>query len=276
MAPNRRSVSMADFAAGITDIGDMAPSINILIYGDPGSGKTCLAAGLPNALFLACDPSWIAAVKIGRRPPNLRVISNFETLDAGLSWLEDGNASNYRWIVVDGLSVLQMKLLHQFSREAWEDNPAKRVSAHQPDKPDYFRQQNVIKTSVARLMDLPTNVLVTAHAVDGDDNGEPVVRPHIEGRGYAVGNAVTALPAMIGYLYPSIVGEGKEARQVRRIRWEQVVHPETGVTYMAKNQINEWTVTDDLSPEALDAVAGTPVGSTQNGRRRTRATGKPQ
>jgi hypothetical protein len=258
MPPVRKpAMTMAEFAAGITDLGDSIPSVNILIYGDPGCGKTGVAGGLPDSLLLACDPGYLTAKRLGYKC-SFSKITSMERLEAALNWLEDGGAENYRWVTLDGMSVLYARLLQEAARQAWEENPAKRVSAVQPDKPDYFRAQNAVKSAVARLMDLPCNVMLTAHAAHGeDDEGETWVRPHIEGRGYMVGNAVCALPNAIGYMYPGIIefgtGKNRSKKQTRRIRWETTRHPETDVIYLAKDQTGALApITDDISGVQLD------------------------
>jgi hypothetical protein len=250
------AMSMAEFAADITDLGDTLPSNNIMLYGDAGSGKTALASGLPDSILFGFDPGWMTAKKL-KRKCRLRQITTYEALMAGIAWLEDGAWESYRWIIADGGNMIFTRILQQFTREAWEANPEKRVSAYQPDKPDYFKAQNVFKSAVARLCDLPTNVIFTFHAQHGDDmEGETWIRPHIEGRGYAVGNFVTGLVNSIGYMAPASVREGGESRQVRRILWQQYRNEEKGITYLAKDQLNIFPMTtDDLTPEQLDEMA---------------------
>lgn len=262
MAPVRRQ-TMADFASSIIDIGDSVPSLNVLIYGEPGSGKTGLVGGLPDALLLACDPGYLTAKSLGYRPA-FKQMTDYATLNAALNYLEDGGAANYRWVIVDGLSVLQNRLLFEFTGDAWRENNAKRVSPYQPDKPDYFKAQNVLKNSVSRFCDLPVSVAFTCHVSSGyDDDGEKWVRPHIEGRGYHVGNAVCALPNVIGYMYASSVEEeikeGKKTvtrtRQTRRIRWQQYYREDTDTRYLAKDQtmaLGDYT--DDLTPVDFDRL----------------------
>lgn len=252
----QRPMTMAEFASSITTLGDMMPSFNGLIYGEPGCGKTGLVGGLPDALLLACDPGYVTAHRMGYKPA-FQVVNGYERLMAALNFLENGGAENYRWVILDGLTVLQSRLLFEFCGDAWTENNAKRVSAYQPDKPDYFKAQNVLKSSVARLCDLPTNVMFTAHASSGyDTDGDRWVRPHIDGRQYHVGNAVCALPNAIGYMYPSVVDAARGTRkQVRRIRWQQYYHEETDTRYLAKDQtMTLGETTDDITASQFDGL----------------------
>lgn len=254
--PVRPAMTMAEFASSITDLGDSIPSVNIALYGDPGTGKTGLLADLPDTLMLAFDPGWVTAQRMGRKC-KIAKVNTHEQLAAGLDWLEDGGAEGYRWILADGCSILQTRLLQQFNKEAWTENPAKRVSAYQPDKPDYFKSQNVFKSMIARLCDLPVNVVFTFHAMHGDDQeGDTWIRPHIEGRGYQVGNFVTGLMSSIGYMAPASVRDGKNTRQIRRILWHQFRDEEKGVGYLAKDQLGAFPMLlDDPTAAEFDKLA---------------------
>jgi hypothetical protein len=241
-------MTMADWAKGIIDIGDSSPSANILLYGAPSCGKTALLSALPDALLLGFDPGYVTARSM-KRKCKVRPINTERELLAGMDWLEDGGYQNYRWIIADGLNILQTKLTLDSAKDAWIADNSKRANAFQPDKPDYYRQQNGLKVLVARLCDMPVNVAFTSHALigDSDDNAE-WIRPHIEGREYKVGNFVTGMMSSIGYMAVRekmrvVKRGGKPIEEPtgevsRHILWEQRYNSDTGVTIMAKDQLN--------------------------------------
>lgn len=249
MAPPRKpAMTMEEWASEITDIGDSNPSANIMIHGAPGCGKTALLSQLPDSLLLGCDPGY-ATAKTLKRKCKVRAVSDERELMAGVHWLADGGYKQFRWVTLDGGTILQQKMTLANAKEAWEADNSKRVNAFQPDKPDYFKQQNALKNAIAMLCDLPINVAFTFHSEigDGADDGE-WIRPHIEGRGYKVGNFVCGLMSSIGYM--AIREEVKRVRRAgklveektgevaRRILWEQRYDTDTGVTIMAKDQLN--------------------------------------
>ena len=76
-------MTMAEWAEGITDIGDSSPSANIMIYGAPGCGKTALLSELPSALLLGFDPGYATAKTLGRKC-QVRPVKDERELMAGV------------------------------------------------------------------------------------------------------------------------------------------------------------------------------------------------
>jgi hypothetical protein len=230
-------MTMADFAKGMFELDGATEHKNILIYGGPGSGKTVLAGTVPGRLlFLAGEPGYISAARLGARG-QARLIPDTATAVAAAAWLEDGNASKFDWIVADGVGTMQNKFLLNYTAEAYDANPAKRAGRNLPDKPDYFNAQNFLKSWVARLIDLPCNVIFTAHAMFPEDKatGEQLVYPSIQGKGYEISSYICGLMHAVGYMSPRTNAEGEP---VRRILWQSVRDPNLETTYFAKDQFD--------------------------------------
>lgn len=259
MATERKGMSIREFEAGMFDLDGATEFYNILLYGDSGCGKTVLAGSVPGrTLFLAGEPGYISAARMGLLAPGAkgRLIPDTASAAAAILSLESGGASRFDWIVVDGVTTMQTKFLLGYAAEAWDANPAKRAHRNLPDKPDYFNAQNFMKSWVARFIDLPCNVLFTGHAMrPEDENGETLVYPGIQGKGYEVSNYIAGLMHGVWYMSTRVVESGGEARQVRRLLFQQYVDPKNETRYFAKDQTNTlglWaTVRDPDNPDGV-------------------------
>lgn len=252
-------MSIRDFENGIFDLDGSSEFWNIFLYGDSGAGKTVLAGSLPGrVLFLAGEPGYISAARMGGLAPGAkgRLIPDTATASAAILSLESGGAAKYDWIVVDGFTTMGVKFLLNYAAEAFDQNPTKRAHRNLPDKPDYFNTQNFMKSWASRFIDLPCNVLFTGHAMrPEDENGETLVYPAIQGKGYEVSNYIAGLMHGIWYMKTSIVERGGEAVQTRRLLFQHYVDPVNETRYFAKDQTNSLgrfaTVRDDENPNGV-------------------------
>lgn len=250
MATEKVGVTLKDFEAGMFDLTGATEFKNIMVYGGPGAGKTVLAGSVPGRiLFLAGEPGYISAARLGARG-TARLIPDTATAVAAAAWLEDGNASKFDWIIIDGLGTIQNKALLNYAAEAFDANPAKRAHRNLPDKPDYFNAQNFVKGWVSRMIDVPCNTFFTAHAMYPEDKatGEQLVYPYIQGKGYEVSSYVCGMMHAVGYMAPRIKQTDDGPVEVRRVLWQNTIDPKTETTYFAKDQFNALGRTTDVGP----------------------------
>lgn len=270
-------MSVAEFEQALFELDGASEYWNILLYGDSGCGKTVLAGTVPGrCLFLAAEPGYISAARLGAHG-KARLIPDAATADAAIRYLEGGAYSKYDWIVADGIGTLQTKLVLGYAAEAFDANPAKRAHRNLPDKPDYLNAQNFMKGWCARLIDLPVNVLFTAHAMrPEDDNGETLVYPGLQGKGYEVSNYISGLMHGVWYMSTRIVGTGANAKQTRRLLFQHYVDPKSDTRYFAKDQTNNlgrWATVRD--PDNPDGVMMPELIAMMNGENPKRSTKKP-
>lgn len=250
MATERQGMTVAEFEAGLFDLDGATEYKNILVYGGPGSGKTVLTGTAPGRLLiLAGEPGYISAARMGARG-TVRLIPDTATAVAAAAWLEDGNASRFDWVIADGIGTMQNKFLLNYAAEAYDANPAKRMHRNLPGLSDYFNAQNMLKSWVSRLIDLPCNTMFTAHAMFPEDKatGEQLVYPAIQGKGYEISSYICGLMHAVGFMSPRIKEIDGVPTEVRRIVWQMTRNPANETTYFAKDQFNALgKFTDDLN-----------------------------
>lgn len=233
----RKEVSVSDFQKEIIRLEGTSENIAGLIYGDSNVGKTLLAGTLPEKTFwLVCEPGFKSAVRLRQKygkPPHkgARKIADTATALAAVDWL-NAKPSGKRyprysyldWIVLDGVSTMQDRFRLAYAAEAF-DTKGSRAHRNLPDKPDYFNTQNFLKSWIPMLVDMPVNLLITAHAyrTDNTASGDPLVFPGIQGKDGETSNAISGLMDFTGYYSAKRMKSRRtgQTRVIRRLWFDQ-------------------------------------------------------
>jgi hypothetical protein len=259
MATERDRMNVSDFEAEMFDLTGGIEFNKILIYGDPGVGKTRLTGTLPGRkLWLAGEPGFVSAAQTGGG--RVRIIPDTATALAAMEWLEDGNDRKFDWVVIDGASTMQNKFLLGYAAEAFDKNPEKRAHRNLPDRPDYLNAQNFMKGWLARAVDLKVNVFVTAHVLRSEtDEGDLLVMPDFQGRGHQVASYISGQFYVVGLYRMATLKTGEnKGKQIRRINWQMFKDPENDATYFAKDQsdrLGRFTDNPEM-PDILEKING--------------------
>lgn len=164
----------------ITELDDFTESINLLVYSDPGGGKTVLAGTAPNATIVATEPGTISAKRMGSKARVMRV----KTLDEFMEWLRwarRGGVKAGEWWIIDTLTELQGLLIKGILQDAHIANAARDLDT--PAIQDYMKWQLQFKRVVHAMNDLPCNILYTCHTMDSEDeDGERIILPALSGK----------------------------------------------------------------------------------------------
>jgi len=201
--------------------------LNILIYGEPGAGKTFLAGTAEDSpmtspvLFLDIEGG-ITTIRNRSGidvPPNMKNISEIEILYDKLWKSIDKGKMYYKTVVIDSLSELTDVDMRSIMKEAHSKNPDK-VDKDVPSQREWGKARSHMRTIVRAFRDLPCNVIFTAQVATLQEEGQPTkFMP-----GFA-GKLRTELPGfmdIVGYIHPK-VEEGVIVRKLQIQGTQRVV-----------------------------------------------------
>jgi hypothetical protein len=161
--------------------------IRMIVYGDPGVGKTPFAATAPNALMLEADRGEQSAVINGSTAKKW-VLEDYNDSTEAYEYLRHGGTKDFEWLILDGITMFQERGLDHIMADLVASKPHRQLWG--PDKGEYGQNMNRIAKFIRDLKDLPINLILTAHAM-------------VSERELADGSIVTnMMPAIQGRLMP--------------------------------------------------------------------------
>lgn len=204
----------------IIKVVDYDESINMLIYGDSGVGKTVLCGTGEKSLILGLESGVISAGR-QRSTADLWPVKSWQDVEDCFLYLQGGGHSDYKWVHIDSLTDMQEKLLRHILDSAMEDNKSR-----DPDIPaiqDHQKWQNMLKRFVNGFNDLPLNVHYTALEMRREnEEAEDIVLPLILGKDYQISQTICGKMHVVGRMSKKVVGSGDDRKTQRRIQFEQI------------------------------------------------------
>lgn len=197
----------------------------MLVYGEPGAGKTYLAATAQDSddtkpiLFLDSEGG---TVTIRRRKDvdvkSIRTMADIESIHNSLYADFDTGDGYYKTIIIDSLTELQGLDLRTVSEEEYRRNPD-RVDKDVPTQRGWGKSRSRMSKIIRAFRDLPCHTICTAllHSEFDENTGITTVFPAFPGKLRA---EVPGYFDVVGYLRAE---EGKnEAKEVIVNRYLQV------------------------------------------------------
>lgn len=177
---------------------ELDESINLLVYGDSGIGKTVFAGSAPKVGILSVEKGTISA-KIQGSDAMVWPMHKWSDLEEGYDYLFENPDHGFDWIVIDSLTKMQRLALRGILDHAVDENGSRDLDI--PAIQDHFKWQNMLMRFVTAFCDLPVNVLFLAGSMQADDEeGEPFLTPAIQGKGYQMSQLVAAEMTSYGYM----------------------------------------------------------------------------
>jgi phage nucleotide-binding protein len=186
---------------------DVKTQYNVLIYGDPGVGKTTLAAGAPKPILVDIERGG----KVLLRDPHLRDIPTIEPDTfvevEELFWAAKKGELPYDTFILDSLSEFQRRHLDELLIKAAKDQkrPNREYLAEQQD---YRLSTEMMRRLVLMFRDLPQNLVVIAHAIEEKDDydGKMTTRPSVTPK---LAGTVIGMMDVVVYLEADFDRDGK-------------------------------------------------------------------
>lgn len=194
---------------------DSITYLNLLIYGEPGAGKTYLAGTAQDdedtspILFLDVEGGTVTLRK--RKDIDVKQVRSIEEVIEVHRMLALENEGYYKTVVVDSLSELQKLDMREVMKAAVRDRPQQDEDV--PSQREWGKSGERIRRIVRGYRDLQMNTIFTCLAgSERDNNNRTILYPSLPGKLRA---EIPGFIDVCGYLYSKI----EEDEYVRRIQF---------------------------------------------------------
>lgn len=196
----------------IRPVSEQSEFLNILVYGDPGIGKTRFAGSA--SLIPELSPVLVIDVEGGTKS----LVDNYPEVDVVrvTKWDDIANVYEalfddpdlYRTVVLDSLSEMQKFSMNEIMKKAVVKNPDRDIEV--PGMREWGINGEQIRTLVRAFRDAGLNVIATSHAMDDQSEGQNgKTKPALTGK---LRNEVAGFFDMVFYLYNKKIKDGDERR----------------------------------------------------------------
>jgi hypothetical protein len=198
----------------IQSVGEVPPYINMLVYGDPGVGKTVLAGSasevpeLSPVLYIDVEGGTLS---LRERFPDVHVvrIKSFNDFGKLFDELRKGE-HGYKTIVLDSITEIQKFGMYEIMRRTLQDDPDR-----DPDLPgigEWGKNTEQMRRTIRAFRDLPMNtIFIALGATDQDKKGNRLTKPALSAK---LSAEIAGFLDVVCYMYKKT---DKDTEEVKRL-----------------------------------------------------------
>lgn len=220
---NPQAMQEEEVTIELETLSSFQESINMLVYGPSGHGKTVLAGGAPNATFISTEKGAVAA-KVAGSTANLLRTPSWPHVIAAKKYADQHFGAD-DWVILDSLTKMQVLMLRWILKTINQDNSSRDLDI--PAIQDHQKWQNMFKRFFDDFIDAPYNVIFICTEMYKEDKatGEDIVLPAITGKDYEICNYIRAQTDVNLYYQVTTNKAGDLVRRALAQPYEQYVAP---------------------------------------------------
>ena len=189
----------------LANVSDVPPLINMLVYGDPGVGKTVLGGSasvveaLAPVVFIDVEGGTLS---LRERYPDVKVVRVKSFNDLGEVYQELRKPDNgFKTVVLDSITEIQKFGMYEIMKRTIEND-----SERDPDLPgigEWGKNTEQIRRLVRAFRDLPMNTLFLALAqTNTDKRNNSLTKPALSAK---LSNEIAGFLDIVCYMYKKTV-----------------------------------------------------------------------
>lgn len=192
----------------------------MMIYSEPGVGKTTLMGQIPNNLIIDTEKGRITLEENAKHSsdliaPGVSVLpyKTFEGLELAIKKFheEPEQLKNIETITIDTLNNLHKRGLEAVLEREWAKNPIS-VNRYVPETEHHTENNELVRRLVQSMVDLDRNIMFIAHSKTVEPKNKPSkTYPDFSER---LANTISAMVDVVGYMYMAEI-DGDVHRVIR-------------------------------------------------------------
>ena len=161
----------------MTSVGNGKKHLKVLLYSEPGAGKTTWTGTAPNNLIVDVEKG---LASLANHPDIVKdtvqefEYKSFEQMELLVKYLNDDHEAfkHIKTLTIDSVSELHKKGLAEIVERDWKKNPISN-NRYKAETDHHTENNEHIRRLVSSLRDLERNIILTAHARTVVKEGSP-------------------------------------------------------------------------------------------------------